>query len=304
MTSMTRIGIIGLGDIAQKAYLPILSSRNLEIHLYTRDQVKLKKLSAQYRLTNIHHDLQSLIDGGIKAAFVHSSTETHESIVEALLDNNIHVFVDKPITYDFSSTKKLIELAKQKNLILTAGFNRRFAPAYLQLKQLPDPNMIIMQKNRVALPGEIRRFIFDDFIHVVDTLLFLFPYPIHKLFVNGKKAGSLLNHVVIQLVSMEGNIAIGIMNRESGTLEEKLEVFSAREKQVVYNVTDLYVQENRTITNDIPTDWNTTLYKRGFDSMIDSFLQSLDNPGREDEHLALKTHQLCEQIVNELTGQK
>jgi virulence factor len=298
---MTRIGIIGLGDIAQKAYLPILTRRNLDIHLYTRDQAKLQEVSTQYRLTNIHQSLQSIIDSGIKAAFVHTATESHESIVEALLNNNIHVYVDKPITDHYSSAKKLIDLASEKNLLLTVGFNRRFAPAYLQLKQLKDPNMIIMQKNRMSLPGEIRKFIFDDFIHVVDTLLFLFPYPIHKLMVTGKKVGPQLHHVVIQLFSLEGNTAIGIMNRDSGSLEEKLEVFTATEKAVVLNVTDLVVQQNRTTTHEFANDWETTLYRRGFDNMIDAFLDSINHPSSKEEHPALRTHQLCERIVAELT---
>ena len=139
-------------------------------------------------------------------------------------------YVDKPITYDLESTEKLLRLAEKNKLILTAGFNRRFAPSYQNLKELSNPNMIIMQKNRQNLPEDNRKFIFDDFIHVVDTLLYMFPYPIEDIVINGRKQNQLLYHVVIQLISKYGT-AIGIMNRDSGTNEEKLEIMNSEEKK-------------------------------------------------------------------------
>ena len=96
---LLKIGVIGLGDIAQKAYLPILNKKELEVHLYTRDQIKLQNLGAQYRFNNLHDSLDSLISSGIQAAFVHTATASHDDIVTRLLNSNIHVFVDKPITY-------------------------------------------------------------------------------------------------------------------------------------------------------------------------------------------------------------
>ena len=228
---MLKIGVIGLGDIAQKAYLPVLSKKEIEVHLFTRDQVKLRDIGAKYRFNNLHASLDSMISAGIQAAFVHTATVSHEDIVTRLLDSNIHVFVDKPITYHFDSTERLLTLARKKDLILEVGFNRRYAPAIQNLRLLRNASMIIMQKNRKSLPGNVRTFIFDDFIHVVDTLLYLLPRPIEQLIVNGKKKDNLLYHVVVQFIFAEGRTAIGIMNRDSGTNEEKVEVFTPEEKQ-------------------------------------------------------------------------
>lgn len=184
---MLKIGIIGLGDIAHKAYLPVISRSKVAVHLFTRNEVTLSQVSELYRFNNLHQSLESLIDSGITGAFVHAPTSSHYTIIDQLLSHNIHVYVDKPITYDFESSKKLVQLAEKKQLILMAGFNRRYAPAYQKLKELKDPNMIIMQKNRKSLPGDVRNFVFDDFIHVIDTLLFLFPFTVEKLIVTGKK---------------------------------------------------------------------------------------------------------------------
>ena len=296
---MKSVGIIGLGDIALKAYLPILAARDLNLHLCTRDKVKLHEVSRQYRISNTHSNIESLLDSGIEAAFVHTATPAHGDIVEALLEKNIHVFVDKPLTSDFESSKRLIRLAHRKQLILTVGFNRRFAPAYAELKQLPNPNMILMQKNRVHLPGPLRTFVFDDFIHVVDTLLFLFPYPIARTAISGKRSGDLLQHVVVQFFSDKGDMAMGIMNRDAGVTEERLEVFTNLEKKVVFNLTERYTQSQNLTKQTAFNDWETTLAKRGFVSMIDSFLAAVSN-GTFAESNALLTHQVCEEIVRKL----
>jgi len=120
---MLKIGVIGLGDIAQKAYLPIISRKKVEVHLYTRNETTLKQIGDQYQFKNLHQSLEALIDSGITAAFVHTATASHYGIVEQLLDNNIHVYVDKPVTCDYSSTEKLVRLAEKKGLVLFVGFN-------------------------------------------------------------------------------------------------------------------------------------------------------------------------------------
>ena len=137
---MLKIGIIGLGDVARKAYLPVISKKKVECHLFSRNNTTIQKIAESYRFSNTHSSLDSLIRTGIHAAFVHSSTSSHFEIVETLLQNNIHVYVDKPLTYDLPSSERLIALAHEKNLILLVGFNRRYAPAYRQLKTLADHN--------------------------------------------------------------------------------------------------------------------------------------------------------------------
>ncbi len=302
--TLLKIGVIGIGDIAQKAYLPVLCSKEIELHLYTRDLEKLFRVGRQYRVQNVHQSFESILNSGIHAAFVHTSTGSHVEIIQMLLMHDIHVYVDKPITYDYASSKRLLELAEGRKLILMVGFNRRYAPAYRELKQLLNPNMVIMQKNRVSLPGDIRTFIFDDFIHVVDTLSYIFPYPVKELTVRGMKKAGMLYHVVIQMIADNGAIALGIMNRDSGLLEERVEVFTSGEKRTVLNLSSLSVHINRDETSKMMGDWDSMLYKRGFEQIISDFLQAVKS-GTSPQFTyedSLRTHQLCEEIVTQLSS--
>jgi virulence factor len=299
---MLKIGIIGSGDIVQKAYLPVISRRAVELHFYARNEKKQAELAQQYGISNLHRSLESLTNSGIKAALVHTSTASHYEIISHLLANNIHVYVDKPVTFHLESTAELFSLAKSKNLQLMVGFNRRYAPAYQKLRELSDANMIIMQKNRRSLPDEVRKFIVEDFIHVVDTLLYLFPHPIENLIVNGRKEKGSLHHVVVQFVSANGSSAIGIMNRDSGTVEEKVEVFTPMDKWVVNNVTETIICRDKNEMKPGGNDWESTLYKRGFDNIIDEFLAGLQEGVSPQHPDPLITHRICEEIVNQLMG--
>ncbi|EKN66711.1 hypothetical protein BABA_14677 [Neobacillus bataviensis LMG 21833] len=299
---MLKIGVIGLGDIAQKAYLPVYSKiKDVEFHFYTRNQEKLQSIGSQYRFEHLHSSLESLLESGIKGAFIHSSTSTHEEIVHQLLQHNIHVFVDKPITDYYEGAKRLVELAEEKGLLLMTGFNRRYAPSYMKLKEVADPNMVIVQKNRKGLPGEPRTFIYDDFIHVVDTMRYLFPHPIEDLIVNGRMEGGELYHVVVQFIS-GGATAIGIMNRDNGTNEEVAEVMGPVEKRTVYNVSKLVISRGMETVEVRSSDWEPTLFRRGFEQMATDFIDAVGTNAKPRFTAldALDTHEICEKIIGEL----
>jgi virulence factor len=76
---MLRLGIIGLDDIEQKAYLPVFSSMNdLELHLFTRNEEKLEEISQRYRFSNIYPSLKLLIKIPFYPYLTRPTLLTHE----------------------------------------------------------------------------------------------------------------------------------------------------------------------------------------------------------------------------------
>ena len=292
-----------MGDIAAKAYLPVLSGNSgFEFHLCSRNELRLREMSARYRFSNIHTNLDSLIKSGISGAFVHAATDSHFEIAKKLLEANIHVFVDKPITMKYDLSKQLIEIAEERNLFFMVGFNRRFSPVYQYLKEIQEPTLIIMQKNRKSLPDSVRRFIIDDFIHVVDTLRFLFPHPVDDLIVHGIIKQKMLYQVVIQFISKTGCTAIGIMNRDGNLIEEKVEVMSSKAKAIALNLSDLVVEDSGMTSTIRANAWESMLHKRGFEQMINHFLEAISTKKFKGNNSrdALLTHEICERIVEKL----
>lgn len=298
-----KIGIIGLGDIAQKGYLPVLTEKeNIELILCTRNIDTLSKLSKKYRITQCVQNIDELIEKGIDAAFVSTATESHFEIAEKLLKNGINVYIDKPISLNFDESKKLVRLVEEKGLVAMVGFNRRFAPMINKLKEHGKADIIIMQKNRFQFPDHTRRAIVEDFVHVVDTLRFLMDTEVKELQVRYLEKDNLLHNVVIELIGEECT-AIGIMNRNNGVTEEIIEYMTAENKFVVENFIETTQFHNKNMNISKFGDWEPTLYKRGFYQIVDYFVSCVENnktpaPSISD---SLITHEICEKIVMMIT---
>ncbi|SHJ67891.1 virulence factor [Geosporobacter subterraneus DSM 17957] len=297
-----RVGIIGLGDIARKAYLPILMNRgDITPVLCTRNEKVLEEISRKYRAPESIQRIEDLIDRNIDAAFIHAATESHGEIAEELLRQGIHVYVDKPIAYHYEDAQRIVELAEEKNRVLMVGFNRRFAPMISQLKAQGQANLILIQKNRLYLPDQIRRFIFDDFVHVVDTLRFLLPGEVEEVQIQGRAEDDQLYHVVLTL-SGKGYTAIGMMNRDNGAAEEVVEYMHPGNKWVIRDLNQGVRYHQGDEIHFKFGDWDSVLYRRGFYQIIDHFLQSVKGGTASSisPRDALKTHELCERIVAKL----
>ncbi|NUR31651.1 MAG: Gfo/Idh/MocA family oxidoreductase, partial [Catenulispora sp.] len=98
------VAVIGLGDIARKAYLPVLGTQaDLRLRLMTRNRDRLAELGGAYhvpdecRFTELAAVLDgSAVCGDLDAAFVHVATVAHLEVVTTLLDAGVPTYVDKP----------------------------------------------------------------------------------------------------------------------------------------------------------------------------------------------------------------
>jgi virulence factor len=298
-----KVGCIGLGDIAQKAYLPVLGHQpGVEVHLQTRTPATLHRVADTLHLPaqQRHADLDSLLAQDLDAAFVHAPTVAHPEIVARLLEAGVPTYVDKPLAYELADSERLVELAERRGVSLAVGFNRRHAPGYARCVDHPR-ELILMQKNRIGLPEEPRTMILDDFIHVVDTLRFLAPGPVDDVTVRARTEGGLLHHVVLQLAG-DGFTALGVMNRLSGSAEEILEVSGQDTKRQVLNLAEVIDHKGQ------PTvrrrgDWVPVARQRGIEQAVLAFLDAVRAGKVLSARDALATHEVCERVVRAVQEQ-
>ncbi len=294
-----RVAIIGIGSIAQKAYLPILSAmEDVELLISTRNKKVLEEVSLKYKIDRAYNKLENLLKEDFDAAIISTHADGHYEIAKKLLEKGVNVYIDKPLTYNLEKSMEIEALAKKKNLIAMVGFNRRFCPKFRELKDKGKADIIIMEKNRDYPPGGIRKFIVEDFIHVVDTIRFLMDEEIKGMDINFSKVGNNLNNVVVTFKG-DKTTAIGIMNRTAGITEENIQYMVKGNKYVVEDLVDSFEVNNRGKIKTTFGGWESTLYKRGFEDLIIHFLTSIKegkipNPSMEDSMI---THRLCEDIV-------
>ncbi|MEP7055638.1 MAG: Gfo/Idh/MocA family oxidoreductase [Actinomycetota bacterium] len=294
----TRVAVVGLGDIAEKAYLPVIASRtDLSVILVTRNAATLRRVGSQYRLPDQYTDLDAAISSGLDAAFVHTSTDSHIAVVSRLLTAGIPVFVDKPLAYRYDDAARLVELSRVSGAPLMVGFNRRYAPAYVEIAGWPRRDLVILQRNKNGPLEDPRRSVYDDFIHNVDTLRFLGARA-GSASVAGKVVDGLLHHVSVSL-SDGVDVAIALMSRVAGMSEECLEVLAPGRKRRVLNIAETIDFEGGEQKHR-RDEWRPVGVQRGFSQMCQAFLDGLSTGAWPDIADALATHELCEDIVTRL----
>ncbi|HEX4042660.1 MAG TPA: Gfo/Idh/MocA family oxidoreductase [Xanthobacteraceae bacterium] len=70
----------------------------------------------------------------IDAVVLATPHSLHEPQALAAIAANKHVFVEKPLTLDLESARRVAEAARQAGLVLAVGFTRRFHPAIAELR--------------------------------------------------------------------------------------------------------------------------------------------------------------------------
>lgn len=293
-----KIAIIGLGDIAQKAYLPILTQlENIELVFCTRNIDTLTKLAKQYRINHVYQDYRALNKANIDAVMIHSSTHSHPDIARYFLEQGIATFVDKPLADNAFDCEKLYELAAQKQVPLYMGFNRRFIPLYQQHLRSDPLLSLRWEKNRFDLPGELRTFVFDDFIHPLDSVNLYAKNSIEDINIITQFKGDKLARLDLQWLQ-NGTLLHSSMNRLYGITNE---VVSFNYENCSYQfdsfITGTQWQANQQTTLRL-ADWTAMLTSKGFTDMIDDWLKVVAIGKLEGEIIKrnLATHQLAEAV--------
>ncbi len=301
--SKLRIGVIGLGGIAQKAYLPVLShAENWTLAGgFSPNQQKAQAVCDSYRMACFSRidELASQCD----AVFVHSSTASHYEVVGQLLAQGVHVYVDKPLAAELDQAEQLVEQAHKAGKALMVGFNRRFAPLYRQLKEnMQDAASLRMDKHRTNSvgPNDLRFTLLDDYLHVVDTALWL---------AGGNatlESGLLQINEADQMLYGEHHFLCGetlvttSMHRRAGTARESIQAVT---EGAVYQLDNMQIwrEEQQDILTQLPVPgWQSTLAQRGFVGAIEHFVDCVSNqtaPETSGEQ-AIYAQAMIEKILN------
>jgi len=110
------IALIGIGYWGRNYYRILNSNHNINLSAVVDPSPSVKLGSEVQYYKNLDEFLNSKIT--IEAAVVSTPTNTHYEITKKLLNNDIHVLVEKPLALKSSEVKELINLANEKELVL------------------------------------------------------------------------------------------------------------------------------------------------------------------------------------------
>ena len=306
------IGVIGLGDIASKAYLPVLGGMRLagvDLALCSRSEETVQRVQSQYRIPKATTHLEDLVKMGITAAFVLSPNDTHALIGRALLEKGVDVFFEKPATLSSQETQELAELADRGGRVMMVGFNRRYAPLHVKARQSwqnRPVGMALFQKHRpTATHPHLAHQFMDDTIHQIDLLRY-FCGEGEVVSTIAYTASDQLLGAASTVALEQGGYGMVITSLQAGRWQENYTLHGSGCSMIVEAFSRLYLIDGlqETIQEETyASSWLTTLEGRGFNSQISHFLDCV-----KERRLPLtsgwdsvKTQQMVEQMVSAVT---
>ncbi|MDO6496690.1 Gfo/Idh/MocA family protein [Photobacterium sanguinicancri] len=306
-----KIGVIGLGDIAEKAHLPVLTQlSDIELVFCTRNAERVAQLAAKYRVSETCTDYRQLLTFDIDAVMIHSATFSHFEIAHFFLSQGLPVFVDKPLSDNYADCEILHELAEIKSLPLFMGFNRRYIPLFN--KSMPNYQIgneteqpllsLRWEKHRHNLTGDVRTFVFDDYIHPLDSVNIDATVKAEDLHIIRQFDGDQLARLDVQWQNKQ-TMYHASMHRLHGCTQE---IVTANYRNQTFQF-DSFVTGKQWVggveSRVQSPDWTPMLATKGFHAMHEHWASVVES-GKQDSQLTarnLHSHYLCEQICQRLT---
>lgn len=172
--SVVRVGVVGLGEVAQIIHLPILQSLGDKFEIVALCDVSEKLLGAvgkRYAVSNLYQDTGQLVKrSDLDAVLVASSDEYHADAVVAAAENGKHVLVEKPMCLTLSDAERMIRARDAGGVQVMVGYMRRYAPAFTAaVPMVRDLEKIlyvrvrdIIGQNRLIIEQSSKVLRFDD----------------------------------------------------------------------------------------------------------------------------------------------
>jgi predicted dehydrogenase len=138
MESMLKVAIVGCGKIADAHATQIQRIKGCEIvAACDREPLMAKQLCDRFPIRQHFTDLTELLRTS-RPDVVHITTppEGHFELTRLCLEHGANVYVEKPFVVYAHQAQKLIDIAENKGLKLTAGHNYQFSPAARRMRGL------------------------------------------------------------------------------------------------------------------------------------------------------------------------
>lgn len=264
-----KVGIIGLGEIAQIIHLPIfetLSDKYEVAALCDISEQLLKEMGEKYKVNNLYTNALELTrQEDLDAVFILNSDEYHAECAISAANHKKHVFIEKPICPTISDAKKIIEARDKNGVQVMIGYMRRYAPAFLQAVE------------------EVKKMEKIDYVRVRDIIgpnsYFIGPTSVVKRY----------NDIPQEAIADRAQRHDRMLKEAIGDVPQQINtaycIMCGLSSHDISAMRELVGIPKRVVA---ATQWNNGLYMNAifeYDGFNVTFETGLDNQGRFDAHV-------------------
>ena len=138
-----RLGVVGLGTVAQAVHLPLVTRRRdlFEVTAVCDLSAELaEQVTGRFGLgqASRHRSVEGLLDGGRVDALLLLTSGSHGAVAAAALGRGLPVLCEKPLAYTLAEADTLASLAGARQPRLQLGYMKLHDPAVRRaLRELP-----------------------------------------------------------------------------------------------------------------------------------------------------------------------
>ena len=141
-----RLGIVGCGDIAFRSYLPALQAMADRIELVATCDLDGKRADQARETYGAHRSFTEidamLAHAEVDGVLILTPMVPHGSLSIAALEAGKHVYVEKVMATTMSEADRMVELAEEKDLILSCAPSTILLSAYQRARALIEAGEI------------------------------------------------------------------------------------------------------------------------------------------------------------------
>jgi predicted dehydrogenase len=240
------VGFIGCGSFARDVLVPAFRAADARLEVVGGGSGPSASSAVQHLgFARMADSEQAVIeDGAIDAVVIATRHGSHARLVTDALMAGKHVFCEKPLAMTVEELQAVIAAADESDGIVAVGFNRRFSPLLIELRDFvrggaEGPITAAYRVSAGEVPGE--HWVHDleqgggriigEVCHFLDSLQFLAGSPIVEVHASGyaRNAPALqtTDNVIVSIKHADGSVgSVTYVDRSApGIGKERLEAF-------------------------------------------------------------------------------
>ena len=261
------IGFIGAGSFANNVLLPALKDSGNLIGIATSKPNNARNIADKYDFSYCTGNANELmVDKNINTVFIATRHDSHAGYVKQALQNNKHVFTEKPLCLNERELEEIKTLYQTSNSVLMLGFNRRFSPHIIKTKAFFDKLNTPLSINYRINAGTIAadHWVHDknvgggrivgEVCHFIDLLTFLTNSKIKSISANSMQdAANLSDTLTINLRFENGSIGnISYFSNGNKNLDkEYIEIFGAGQVIAIHDFKEMEIYSSSKKTDNL-----------------------------------------------------
>ena len=247
------LGVVGAGNFTGAMVLPLLKKLEAPIKMIASSGgLTGTTLAKKFGIAASTTDYREILkDKEIDTVVITTRPFQHAAMVMEALEAGKHAFVEKPLAIRYDELDELIDVYSRSNTSVSVGFNRRFAPLAVKMKNLlggcEAPINIVATMNAGFIPHEMWMHdmevgggrIISEACHFIDLCSYLAGSLVEAVCMNSlgtNPAENTDNVSILRRYQNGSNAVINYFSNGSKAYDkERVEVYSQERTLVMEN---------------------------------------------------------------------